>query len=165
MVELNSGAGAKEDDTDRMEEDPLPQKNKSRESKKREKGSNTKEKERSNSPDSESSPSIIKEGRFSATGKEANKAVTTDTKRTTYYHKNNRKVIGASIVLSRFDKYMELTFGVWLLFTKLQEVNKHLVFKPFNPRNMSLLKLADFTFCHTEMGEHVKVSGGNRSFK
>ena len=35
MRELNSGAGAKDNDTDNMEEDPLPRNNKSRESKKR----------------------------------------------------------------------------------------------------------------------------------
>ena len=30
---------------------------------------------------------------------------------------------------------------------------------------MPLLKPADITFCHTEMVEHIKVSGGNKSFK
>ena len=33
MIELNSGAGAKNDDTDKMEEDPPPWKKKSKESK------------------------------------------------------------------------------------------------------------------------------------
>ena len=37
MRELNSGAGAKDDDTNKMEEDPLPQNKKSRESKRRKK--------------------------------------------------------------------------------------------------------------------------------
>ena len=35
IIELDSGAGAKDDDTDKMEEYPLPRNNKSRESKKR----------------------------------------------------------------------------------------------------------------------------------
>ena len=35
LRELNLGAGAKDNDTDNMEEDPLPRNNKSRESKKR----------------------------------------------------------------------------------------------------------------------------------
>ena len=48
--ELNSGAGAKDDNTDKMEEDPLPQKKKSRDIKKRKKDGNKKEKERSHSP-------------------------------------------------------------------------------------------------------------------
>ena len=30
---------------------------------------------------------------------------------------------------------------------------------------MPLLKPADLPFCQTEMGEHIKVSGGNKSFK
>ena len=68
-------------------------------------------------------------------------------------------------MLSRVDKYMEFTMGVRLFFTKLQVVNKHLVFEPVNPRNMSLLKSTDIPFCHTEMGEHIKVSVGNKSFK
>ena len=42
LRELNSGAGAKDNDTDNMEEDPLPRNNKSRESKKRKKDSNNK---------------------------------------------------------------------------------------------------------------------------
>ena len=37
LRELNSGAGAKDNDTDKMEEYPLPWKNKSRDSKKTEK--------------------------------------------------------------------------------------------------------------------------------
>ena len=64
-------------------------------------------------------------------------------------------------MLSGVDKYMEFTMGVRLIFTKLRVVDKHLVFKPNNPRNMPLLKPADIPFCHTEMGEHTKVSGGN----
>ena len=67
--------------------------------------------------------------------------------------------------MSRVDKYMEFTMGVQLLFTKLQVVDKHLVFEPVNPRNMPLLKPANIPFYHTEMGEHIKVSGGNKSFK
>ena len=43
LRELNSGAGAKDDDTDNMEEDPLPRKKKSRESKKRRKDRKKKE--------------------------------------------------------------------------------------------------------------------------
>ena len=82
-----------------MEEDPLPRKNKSIWSKKRGKYSKNKEKEKSHNPDPESSPSILKEGRFSATGKAANKALTTATKRTPYYHKNKSKMIEASLVL------------------------------------------------------------------
>ena len=100
-----------------------------------------------------------------ATWKTANKAATTVTKRTSYYHKNRRRVIEASIMLSGVDKYMEFTMGVRLIFTKLQVVNTHLVFKPVNPRNTPLLKPADISFCHTEMGEHIKVSGGNKSLK
>ena len=68
-------------------------------------------------------------------------------------------------MLSGVDKYMEFTMGVRLIFTKLQVVNTHLVFKPVNPRNTPLLKPADISFCHTEMGEHIKVSGGKKSFK
>ena len=60
LRELNSGADAKDDDTDNIEEDPLPRKNKSRDSKKREKDGKNKEKYRSHSPDPESSPSILK---------------------------------------------------------------------------------------------------------
>ena len=63
------------------------------------------------------------------------------------------------------DKYMEFTMGVRLLFKKLQVVDKHLVFEPVNPSNMPLLKPADIPFCHTEMGEHIKVAGGNKSCK
>ena len=44
LRELNSGADAKDDDTDNIEEDPLPRKNKSRDSKKREKDRKNKEK-------------------------------------------------------------------------------------------------------------------------
>ena len=51
-----------------------------------------------------------------------------------------------------------------LLFTKLKIVDKHLIFKPINPRNMSLLKPVDVLLCNTEMGEQIKVSGGNKSF-
>ena len=68
-------------------------------------------------------------------------------------------------MLSRVDKYMEFTMRVCLLFTKLQVVDKHIVYKPVDPRNMSLLKPADILFYHTEMGEHIKFSGGNRYFK
>ena len=74
------------------------------------------------------------------------------TKRTPYDHKNKRKVIEASIVLSGVDKYMEFTMRFRLLFIKLQVVNKHLVFEPVNPRNILLLKPKDILFCHTEMG-------------
>ena len=59
---LNSGAGSKDDDTDNMEEDHLPQKKKLREINKRENNREYKEKERSHSPDPASSPSILKEG-------------------------------------------------------------------------------------------------------
>ena len=93
-----------------------------------------------------------------ATGKAANKSVPTATKRTPYAHNNKRKVIKASIVLIGVDIYMEFTMEVRLLFTKLQVVDKHLVFKPVNPSNMPLLKTADIPFCHIEMGEHIKVS-------
>ena len=165
LRELNSGAGAKDNDNDKMEEDPLPRNNKSRESKKRENDKKNKEKERSQSLEPESSPSILKEGRFLATGKSANKAANTATKQTQYDHKNKIKVFKASIVLSGVDKYMEFTMGVRLFFTKLQVVDKHLVFEPVNPRNISLLKPADIPFCHTEMGEQIKVSGGKKSFK
>ena len=44
-------------------------------------------------------------------------------------------------MLSRVDRYMEFIMGVELLFTKLQVVNKHLVFEPVNPRNMPLINL------------------------
>ena len=87
-----------------------------------------------------------------------------DTKRTPYDHNNKRKVIEASIVLSGVDKYMEFTMGVRLL-KKMQVFDKDLVFKPVNPWNMTLLKPADIPFYHTEMGEHIKVSGGNKYFK
>ena len=49
--------------------------------------------------------------------------------------------------------------------TNLQIVNTHLVFEPVNIRNMPLLKPANILFCHTEMGEHIKVSGSKKSFK
>ena len=68
-------------------------------------------------------------------------------------------------MLSGVDKYMEFTMGFRLFFTKLQVVDKHLVFEPVNPSNMPLLKSADIPFFHTEMGKHAKVSGGNKSFK
>ena len=42
LRELNSGAGAKDYNTNKMEEDPLPRKKKSREIKKREKDSKNK---------------------------------------------------------------------------------------------------------------------------
>ena len=87
-----------------------------------------------------------------ATGKAANKAATTATKRTLYDHKNKSKVIKASIMVIGVNKYMEFTMVVQLIFTKLQVVDKHLVFEPVNPRNIPLLKPADITFCHTEMG-------------
>ena len=163
--ELNSVAGAKDDDTDKMEEYPPPQKNKSIESKKRKNYRKKKEKERSHSLDPESSPSILKEGRFMETGKSSNKAAPTATKQTSYDHKNKRKVIKESIVLSGVDKYMQFTIGIRLLFTKPQVVNKHIVFKPVNPWNVPLLKPADIPVCHIEMGEQIKVSGGNKSFK
>ena len=44
LREMNSGAGTKDNDTDKMEEYPLPRKNKSRESKNREKDMKNKEK-------------------------------------------------------------------------------------------------------------------------
>ena len=100
-----------------------------------------------------------------ATGKAADKDATTATKRTPYDHKDKGKVTKASIVLSRVDKYLGFTMRVRLLFTKLQVVDKHLVFEPVNPRNMAWIKPADIPFYHTEMGEHIKVSGGNKSFK
>ena len=74
-------------------------------------------------------------------------------------------MIKASIVLSGVDKYMELTMGVRLIFTKLQLVDKHLVFEPVNTRNMPLLKPADIPIFCTDMGEHIKVSGGNKFLK
>ena len=87
------------------------------------------------------------------------------TKQTPYDHKNKSKVIEASIVLSGVDKYMEFTMGVRLIFTELQVINKNLVFEPVNPRNMPLLKSADFPFFHTEIGGHIKVLRVNKSFK
>ena len=80
LVELNYGAGAKDTDTYKMEEDTLPRKNKSKESKKRKKDRMNKEKEISHSPDLESFPSRLKEGQFSETGKAVNKDSTTATK-------------------------------------------------------------------------------------
>ena len=80
MRELNSGAGARDDDTDKMEKYPLPRKKKSRESKNRKEDKKNKEMERSHSPDPESYNSILKEGRFLATRKAANKAATTSNK-------------------------------------------------------------------------------------
>ena len=68
-------------------------------------------------------------------------------------------------MLIRIDKYMEFNMGFRLFFTKLQVVDKHLVFEPVNSRNMPLIKTADIPFCHTEMGEHTKVLEGNKSFK
>ena len=105
--ELNSEAGARDNDTDKTDKDPQPRKKKSRESKKKEK--DRREKKRSHSPDPDSSPSILKEGQLPATRKSANKGETTTTKRTPYDHKNKRKVIEASIVSSKIDKYMEIT--------------------------------------------------------
>ena len=89
------------------------------------------------------------------TGKAANKAATTAKKRTPYDHKNKRKVVEASILLSGVDKYMEFTVGFPLIFIKMQVVDKHLVFEPVNPRNMPLLKPVDIPFYRTEMGEHI----------
>ena len=99
------------------------------------------------------------------TGKSSNKTAPTATKQTSYDHKNKRKVIKESLVLSGVDKYMQFTIGIRLLFTKPQVVNKHIVFKPVNPWNVPLIKPADIPFCHIEMGEQIKVSGGNKSFK
>ena len=62
LRELNSGAGAKDDDTDNMEEYPPPWKKKSRYSKKSGKDRKNKEKKESNSPEPEYSPSILKKG-------------------------------------------------------------------------------------------------------
>ena len=58
--ELNYGAGAKDNDTDKMEEYPPPKKKKSRESKKRKKDRKKKYKERSHSPEPESSPQSLR---------------------------------------------------------------------------------------------------------
>ena len=159
---MNYGASAKYNDTDKMGEDAPHWKKTSIESKDRENDKKNKEKGISHSPDPESSPSILKEGQLFATGNTSNKAAPTATKRTPYDQKNKRKVIKASILLSRFDKYMEFTMGVRLLFTNLQVIDKHLVFEPVNPRNMYLLKPEDILFCHTEMGEHIKVSVWNK---
>ena len=63
------------------------------------------------------------------------------------------------------DKYTEFTIGFRILFTKLQVFNKHLFFKPVNPRNMPLLKPVDIPFYQIEMGEHINISGGVKSFK
>ena len=52
-------------------------------------------------------------------------------------------------MLSGVDEYMEFTMGVRLFFTKIQVVDKHLVFKPVNTRNIPLLKTVDTPFCHT----------------
>ena len=68
-------------------------------------------------------------------------------------------------MLSGVDKYTEFTMGVRLFFTKLQVVDEHLVFEPVNSRNMPLLKPADIPFYHKEIGERIKVSVGNTSFK
>ena len=68
-------------------------------------------------------------------------------------------------MLRGVDRYNKFTMGVRLLFTKLQVVDKYLVFEPVNPRNMPLIKPADIPFCYTEMGEHIKVSGGGKYFK
>ena len=68
-------------------------------------------------------------------------------------------------MLSGVNKYIELTMGVQLIFTKVQVGDKRLVFEPVNPSNMPLLKPADIPFFHTEMGEHIKVSGENMYFK
>ena len=103
------------------------------------KDSKNKEKDRSNSPEPEYSPSILKEGLFSTMEKAANKSATTATKLTPYDHKNERKVIEASIMLSGVYKYMEFIMGVQLLSTKLQVFDKHIVFEPVNYRNMPLL--------------------------
>ena len=104
MRELNSDAGAKENDIDDMEEYPPPRKNKSRESKNIEKDKKIKEKERSSSPDPESSLSILNGFQLSETYKASNKAEPTATKRTPYDHKNKGKLIKASILLSGVDK-------------------------------------------------------------
>ena len=80
LRELNYGAGAKDDDTDKIKKNPSPRKNESIDSKKREKDRKNKDKERSHSLDLESSPSILKKGIFLATVKSANKAAPTATK-------------------------------------------------------------------------------------
>ena len=64
LRELNYDVGAKDNDTDKMEEDPPPRKKKLRESNNTEKDRKNKEKKRSHSPDPESSPSILKDGRL-----------------------------------------------------------------------------------------------------
>ena len=56
LRELKYDAGAKDNDTDKMEEDPPPREKKLRESKNTEKDRKNKEKKRSHSPDPESSP-------------------------------------------------------------------------------------------------------------
>ena len=68
-------------------------------------------------------------------------------------------------MLSEVDKYMEFIIGVRLFYTKLQVVDKHLVFERVNPRNIPLLKPADIPFCHTEMGKRINISLWNKSFK
>ena len=60
---------------------------------------------------------------------------------------------------------MEFTMGVRLVFTKLQVVDKHLVLEPVNPKNMPQQKNVDIMFCHTEMGEQIKVSDGTSPLK
>ena len=87
LRELNSGASANDDDTDKMEKYPPPHKKKSRKSKKRGNDRKKKERYRSHSTDPESSPSILKEGQLLATSKAANTSAPTATKRTTYDHK------------------------------------------------------------------------------
>ena len=68
MRELNSRASAKDNDSDTIKEDSLPQKKKQRESKEK-KNDRNKKKERSHSLAPESSPSILKLGQLLETGK------------------------------------------------------------------------------------------------
>ena len=74
-------------------------------------------------------------------------------------------VLGWNKSLSRADKYLKFTMGVRIFDTKLQVVDKHLFLEPVNPRNMRLIKTVDILFYHTEMREHIKISGGNKYFK
>ena len=60
LRELNVGAGAKDVDTDNMEEYTTPRKNKSREIKRSNIDRKNKEKDKSHSPEPDSSPSILK---------------------------------------------------------------------------------------------------------
>ena len=156
MKELNSGAGTKDNDTDKTEEDPPPRKKKSRERIRRGKRIGGIKKNREVLPRTQSPPpQSLRKVDYRQRENNQTKLHPLLQNKLHTITRIKRKVIKTSIVLSGVDKYMEFTVGVPLIFIKMQVVDKHLVFEPVNPRNMPLLKPVDIPFYRTEMGEHI----------